>query len=383
MRRGYAVWLGALLWLLGVNLSQAAVCPPSYTDAYKGFLKAHVQDDGRVVDWSTPEQITTSEGQSYGLFFALVANDRPSFDRLLAWTENNLSLGGVDVSLPAWKWGMKGPRTWGVLDPNSASDSDLWIAYTLLEAARLWNVEAYRKKALALLSLVEKEESANIAGFGSVVLPGRIGFVLPDGSVRANPSYLPTFMLRRFAEVTRNPFWQNQWLFAQKLLLKSAVKGYVPDWVTLKDGQVLPDVEKGPFGSYDAIRVYLWLGLSARDEPGRQQLVGLVMPYLTLSERLGSPVEKVHTLEGQFHGVAPPGFTAALGPLANELKLGKLSARYKDLDFKVGAGGPALTYYDQVLTLFAKGYTSGRYKLDKSGQLTISREQPCTTTRKP
>ena len=36
---------------------------------------------GRVIDPSTPSGQTTSEGQSYGLFYALVANDRDSFAR--------------------------------------------------------------------------------------------------------------------------------------------------------------------------------------------------------------------------------------------------------------------------------------------------------------
>ena len=38
---------------------------------------------GRVVDYSTPGHITTSEGQSYAMFFALVADDRDSFAKLL------------------------------------------------------------------------------------------------------------------------------------------------------------------------------------------------------------------------------------------------------------------------------------------------------------
>ena len=34
---------------------------------------------------------TTSEGQAYALFFALADNDRPAFDRILAWTQANLA----------------------------------------------------------------------------------------------------------------------------------------------------------------------------------------------------------------------------------------------------------------------------------------------------
>ena len=46
-----------------------------------------------VIDPSDARKITTSEGQSYGLFFALAANDRKAFDLLLAWTRDNLARG--------------------------------------------------------------------------------------------------------------------------------------------------------------------------------------------------------------------------------------------------------------------------------------------------
>ncbi len=38
-------------------------------------------------------QITTSEGQSYGMFFA--GGDRAAFDNLLDWTQNNLAQGSL------------------------------------------------------------------------------------------------------------------------------------------------------------------------------------------------------------------------------------------------------------------------------------------------
>ncbi|MEI7536628.1 MAG: glycosyl hydrolase family 8, partial [Comamonadaceae bacterium] len=58
------------------------------------FRDRFVQADGRVVDFSADAQ-STSEGQTYAMFFALVANDRPSFDRLLAWTRANLAQGDL------------------------------------------------------------------------------------------------------------------------------------------------------------------------------------------------------------------------------------------------------------------------------------------------
>ena len=74
--------------------------------AYRTFVERFVQADGRVIDFSTTTQQTTSEGQSYGMFFALVANDRATFDRLLDWTRTNLAgnqFDAQDVRLPSWQ----------------------------------------------------------------------------------------------------------------------------------------------------------------------------------------------------------------------------------------------------------------------------------------
>lgn len=44
--------------------------------AWEDFKATFLSQDGRVIDLSTPQQQSTSEGQAYALFFALVADDR-------------------------------------------------------------------------------------------------------------------------------------------------------------------------------------------------------------------------------------------------------------------------------------------------------------------
>ncbi len=55
--------------------------------AWEQFKQAYVSPEGRVIDPSDARKISTSEGQSYGLFFALAANDRAGFDKLLTDAE--------------------------------------------------------------------------------------------------------------------------------------------------------------------------------------------------------------------------------------------------------------------------------------------------------
>jgi len=45
---------------------------------------------------------TISEAKAYALFFALVANDRGQFERLLSRTRNNLANSDVRHQQPAW-----------------------------------------------------------------------------------------------------------------------------------------------------------------------------------------------------------------------------------------------------------------------------------------
>ena len=54
-------------------------------------FKARFMDaSGRIVD-NGNGGISHSEGQGYGLLFAVGANDRDGFDRLLRWTEATLA----------------------------------------------------------------------------------------------------------------------------------------------------------------------------------------------------------------------------------------------------------------------------------------------------
>ena len=84
------------------------ICPKYFVDhpdAWEQFKKDYISQEGRVIDPSDARKITTSEGQSYGMFFALAANDRAAFDNLLDWTQNNLAQGSLKEHLPAWLWG--------------------------------------------------------------------------------------------------------------------------------------------------------------------------------------------------------------------------------------------------------------------------------------
>ena len=59
--------------LLLVSFGSAATCD---WPAWQQFKHDYVSDAGRVIDPSSARKVTTSEGQSYGLFFALVVGEK-------------------------------------------------------------------------------------------------------------------------------------------------------------------------------------------------------------------------------------------------------------------------------------------------------------------
>ncbi|HEN8798503.1 TPA: cellulase [Pseudomonas putida] len=334
--------------------------------AWEHFKAELVSVDGRVIDPSDARLISTSEGQSYALFFALVGNDRPGFAKLLRWTSNNLAEGDLARHLPAWLWGRNGQRQWQVLDTNNASDADLWIAYSLLEAGRLWDEPAYAQLGQRLLWRIAAQTVRKLPGLGVMLLPGDYGFEDASGS-RLNPSYLPLQLLDRFSLV--DPLWGELAANSRRVWLASSPKGFAPDWLLWTPaGEPASDPQHGNAGDYDAIRVYLWVGMLAEDAAQRTELLAHYAPMAALTHSQGRPPERVDARSGAATGHGPAGFSAALLPLLAALPehaaaLAQQRQRLAEQPVEPKA------YYSQVLALFGQGYDQGRYRFAADGRL--------------
>lgn len=367
-----AVFVPVLAVMLSAPvLASAAECA---WPAWESYKQALVSKDGRVIDHSTSQLITTSEGQSYGLFFALLANDRASFDRLLQWTRNNLAGGDLNRHLPAWQWGRDKSGHWQVLDKNNATDADLWIAYSLLEAGRLWQQPDYVALGRNLLWRSAAQSLRKLPGLGLILLPGDVGFESAEGW-RLNPSYLPPQLLARFAQEAS--IWAEVADNTQRLLTQGSPKGFAPDWLQWRSGQGwAPDVNKGPTGSYDAIRVYLWVGMMDKDARGRAALLEHFAPMAQMTARLGHPPERVDSVSGVDAGVGPVGFSAALLPLLSD-NAGNSEALKVQRERLHQQPPLADAYYNQSLVMFGQSWDEQRYRFDKDGHLLPSWADAC------
>ena len=210
---------------IGLALA-AAPSPEALRGEWRQYVRAFVQDDGRVIDRGAAD-ISTSEGQAYALARAVWCDDRGTFDRVLRWTSDNLQRGDA-AKLPSWKWGKMPDGKWGVIDPAPAADADQWMAWALLEATDRWHEPAYAQRAGAMLARIWEEETLEIAG-RRVVLPG--SWARDGEPVQLNPSYWLPFAWRRFARLEPERGWLRLVDDAYVMWDRCASpSGLPPDW---------------------------------------------------------------------------------------------------------------------------------------------------------
>lgn len=370
------------VWLMAALPATACVWP-----LWQGFDSKFIQPDGRVLADEGEHRYSTSEGQAYALFFALVANDRAAFDRILLWTRDNLAAGDLASALPAWQWGKKPDGGWGVIDRNSAADADSWLAYTLLEAGRLWHQRSYTAQGNLMLANIRLRLIRELPGKGAMLLPAQTGFDLERGGVRLNPSYLPVQLLRAFALQDPSGPWNAALANGLEMLKATAPEGYAPDWSAYVPGQgYQADPKLGAIGSHDAIRVYLWWGmLSNKDAASAKLKKALFGMNRLIPAREIAPPLNVNTQSGAVAGVSPPGFSAALLPYFSGMKnaeaLRLQQERLASQTTVDGLIGQDLRYYDQVLALFGMGWIERRFSFSPEGQLVVGWKSSCSVEK--
>lgn len=375
--------IGVLAWLMVALSADAQTCWP----AWQAFGSRFIQVDGRVLADESEQRYSTSEGQAYGLFFALIADDRPRFEKILLWTRDNLAGGDLSARLPAWQWGKRADGTWGVVDQNSASDADTWFAYTLLEAGRLWHEPRYTALGRLMLANIRIQLVRNLPGAGNVLLPAANGFSLDAGGSRLNPSYIPIQLFRAFSVVEPEGPWVQIIDNNLAMLNRSAVMGYVPDWAAYIPGRgYLIDPLRGAIGTHDAIRVYLWWGMLSRQDPAFGGLKKLIYGMNKLIPKYQiTPPLRVDTQTGDVSGMSPPSFSAALLPyfktmknsVALQLQNDRLISKTEN-DLLIGED---IRYYDQVLALFGQGWMARRFAFSSQGQLVVQWKPSCSVIK--
>ncbi len=347
----------------------SATRTPSSWPLWEQYQSCCIQIDGRVIDFSR-NGATTSEGQGYALFFALVQNDPHFFGKILRWTENNLSSGDFSQHLPAWLWGKGKNGVWGVLDQNSAADADLWICYDLIQAGQRWNRPEYAIKGIHLAHLIATREFGNLPGQGEFPLGGARGFHPIPSLWRLNPSYFPPFLLRFMESYLNLSPWKGLTHRFSRMLESVSGCGFPPDWTSFEYGKGWrSDSVSGPLGSYDAIRVYLWAGMTSEQDPDiktiRKSLGGWEKKGIAEPTMYGNG----KTCQG--YGPAPLGFQAAYLPYLAKVDPPKVKSLERSVRKRLSLK-KSIGYYDYNLVLFGTGYLENRFHFGPRGTLHVT-----------
>lgn len=360
------------LMLCVLALAEAGCAAQDWQALWKSYVAGFTDNQIRVIDHDLGDR-TTSEGQAYGMFFALVANDRSHFDGLLAWTQQNLAQGDLTAHLPAWLWGRDKNNQWGVLDANSAADADLWMAYTLLEAGIIWKEPRYTTVGMALAQRIAAREVTAVPGLGVMMMPGSTGF-RHGGTYRLNSSYVPLQLVLGLERLASDGPWKNVAADVPALVADSAPHGFVSDWTDFASGRGAQVSTTD--GSYDAIRVYLWAGMLDKATPHREKMLKSLSGMANYLHLNAVPPAKVRPDGSIEDANGPVGFSAALLPFAAAVEDVQIEnqqmARVKSaLARHSGTPGEAPKYYDESLELFGLGFVERQFWFDAKGALEL------------
>ena len=371
---------GLMGMMSGLALSgtgaESLVARALWGSTWRAYRHAFIDTQGRVIDYSADSGFTTSEGQAYALFFSLVADDRALFHRLLSWTNTNLADGRLGTILPSWKWGQK-DGNWGIIGRNSASDADAWMAYALLEAGRIWSDHNLGSLGHDLARRIVDDESVAIEGFGRVLIPGAARFPR-DAPVLVNPSYTPLFLVNGIANITGNSSWGEVAAAQPKLIDLVTNHGFAPDWAWVPFKPHAPPawLPQTGISSFNAIRCYLWMGLTAPETPGSKTEMALLHGMADYLSTHPAPPQSVTVSTGAAQNTGSIGFSGALLPYLQRLKKTKslqeqllrvLAARQPN-----GLFGQPAEYYTTNLILFGLGGLTGAIRFTRAGTLASS-----------
>lgn len=204
-----------------------------------------------------------SESQAYALMQSLEANDPQTFQNVWQWTKANLQR---PDALFSWNFSATKLGDISIDDPNSATDADTDIAYTLASAGSIWDKPDYTQEALPIIHSVWQKETAEDRKGNRHVIAGN--WANESGTLVMNPSYFSPAAYRLFQQVDPGDDW-NQIIRTGYDDLEKVSTGLrshdpaiflPPNWVAL-------DLKTGRFGpfagkpesydySYDAFRVF-------------------------------------------------------------------------------------------------------------------------------
>lgn len=218
----------------------------------KEFLNRHVSSSGLFTD--TYHGVSHTEGIGVSLLFCAWLQDWKRFELVFQRLQAHKRPDGL------YSWKAKNGR---VLDPNNASDGELYILWALKSAqARGFKATWVAEQASELESAIVSRLLV-ITSHGRVLKPGVQGFVDERNTYTVNLSYVLLPLIEALARTSPD---KKVWADLRDTFLNMSAYAYFgdyglpADWMDLSD-PVAPSskAEFQPRFSYDAVRVPLFL----------------------------------------------------------------------------------------------------------------------------
>ncbi|WP_413785926.1 glycosyl hydrolase family 8 [Agrobacterium sp. rho-13.3] len=264
MKRVFGFPLKTLV-MLAMMFFPVSATAASVTEAdWNAYKTAFLDPAGRIIDTGN-KNISHSEGQGYGMWLAVLADNLADFELIWSFTKTELLV--RDDGLAAWKWD---PQTEPhISDINNATDGDILIAYALALAAKQWNRPDYADAAKSIAQTVLSKAVVQRAG-RTILLPATAGFGegdRPDGPV-VNPSYFIFEAFPVLNELAPSPLWQALAKdgLAQITSFAFGPKKLPADWVSVKTKPRPADGFPQEFG-YNSVRIPLYLARAGLGKP--------------------------------------------------------------------------------------------------------------------
>lgn len=227
------------------------------TRMWNEYKRVFISPEGYT--WDALRNETTSEGQSYALLRAAWMGDREIFERCLLWTDSVLKR---PDGLYSWKWN-RYTRT--IVDPNTATDGDVDIAFALMIAADRFNKPEYLDKARNIARAVKAHTAIPVGPGDEDWFYSAGNWAVPHRTV--NLSYFAPYEHPYFAAIDPDSDWPAATRAGYRLLAEMLAKpGVRLPWDFSKageNGECLPPVDPNLSTdfSFDAMRVYFRVAL--------------------------------------------------------------------------------------------------------------------------
>jgi endoglucanase len=189
--------------------------------------------------------------------------------------------------------------------------------------------------------------------------------------------------LQQAAAAQPNGPWKGILSQLPVVICDGSSSGFAMDWDTFTTGNGYAPASAPQnsgnshvIGSYDAIRVYLWTGLSQAATLHFRRMLSCINGMATYMDHHSTPPEVVDATGKALQADGSIGFSAALLPYLHLMKRPSAFAAQRDRleahkDEALGLYEKDPRYYDQNLALFALGWSDHRYAFESDGKLRV------------